>query len=482
MIIFDSYYIRFCRIYELLGYNMSMNNRQLMVVAIVLLVAIAFVWGYFSLAPEVVAFSPQDNGGYLSRNTAIEITFSHSMDAESVKAHLSIYPGVAGNFTWEEKTLRFTPMTPWKPGTEVSVQLEQGAKSSLGLGTRQGIAWTFTVSPTLLAYLWPSQGEADIYAFDIQSGERTQMTDINSVLSFDVDTAGQTIYFSASNRQGGSDLFALDRFENFVTQVYSCEKDLCTDLDLSPDGTMLAFLRKDAEIWLLQMEEDESERVSQAGHQTRLPQWSPDGRLSYFDADELAFIILDVDTGNQVTFENQSGETGDWSPDGTDFVVPEVFDEETDILRGPTGEASNREVNEDELEPVRVLASHLITYDTDTGKTTDLTRISHVEDMSPTFSPDGRRLVFARRYLDEQRWTPGRQAWLMMVEGGDTHALTHAEDYKYIDFAWHPDGDQIAAVRFNTTFPLEPLELWLIKLDGEAVILVVGGYAPQWIP
>jgi Tol biopolymer transport system component len=121
-------------------------------------------------------------------------------------------------------------------------------------------------------------------------------------------------------------------------------------------------------------------------------------------------------------------------------------------------------------------------YDTDNGKTTDLTRVSHVEDLSPTFAPDGRRLVFARRYLDEQRWTPGRQAWLMQVEGGDTHALTHAEDYKYIDFAWHPEEDQIAAVRFNTTFPLDPLELWLIRLDGQAVKLVVGGYAPQWIP
>jgi dipeptidyl aminopeptidase/acylaminoacyl peptidase len=460
-----------------------MNNRRVLAVAIILVVAIAVVWIYFLLTPEVVAFSPQDTDGYNPRSTDIEITFSQSMEAESVKARLSIYPGVAGNFTWEEeKTLRFTPVSPWKPGTEVSVQLARGAKSSLGLGIRQDSAWTFTVAPTLLAYLWPSHSEAEVYALELLSGETTQLTETNGVFSFDVDAAGQTIYFSASNQQGGSDLFVLDRFEGDATEVYSCEKDLCTDLDLSPDGAMLAFLRKDAEVWLLRMEEDQDVRVSQAGHQARLPQWSPDGQLSYYDADALAFIVQDVDTGKKLTFENQTGETGDWSPDGTVFIAPEMFDEETDILRGPTGEASNREVDETELEPVRVLASHLTAYDTDTEEITDLTRVSYVEDLSPTFSPDGRRLVFARRYLDEKRWTPGRQAWLMQVDGGDTHALTHAEDYKYIDFAWHPEGDQIAAVRFNTTFPLDPLELWLIELDGQAFRLVVGGYAPQWIP
>jgi Tol biopolymer transport system component len=459
-----------------------MNNRPLLVVAIVLLVAIAAVWGYFSLTPEVVAFSPLDTPGYLPRSVDIEITFSHPMNPESVKAHLSIYPGVAGNFTWEKKTLRFTPVSPWKPGTNVSVQLVRGAKSSLGLNTREDNVWTFTVVPTLLAYLWPSQGEADIYALETSSGETIRLTDTDGVSSFDVDTAGQRIYFSATNREGGNDLFALNRFEGDVTQVYSCEKDICTDLDLSPDGTMLAFLRKDAEIWLLQMEEDEATRVSRAGHQTRLPQWSPDGHLSYYDSDDLAFFILDVETGKQVNFENQSGETGDWSPDGTVFVAPEMVDEETDILRGPTGEASNREVDESELEPVRVLSSHLTAYDTNSGEITDLTQASFVEDLSPTFSPDGRRLIFARRYLDEKRWTLGRQAWLMQVEGGDTHALTRAEDYKYIDFAWHPEGDQIAAVRYNTTELLDPVELWLIGLDGQAARLVIGGYAPQWIP
>jgi Tol biopolymer transport system component len=134
------------------------------------------------------------------------------------------------------------------------------------------------------------------------------------------------------------------------------------------------------------------------------------------------------------------------------------------------------------LEPVRLLVSHLTSYNADTGEVTSLTKEDYTEDFTPAFSPDGSRLVFARRYLDEERWTPGRQAWLLNVSGGDAHVLTHAPDYKYIAFAWHPDGDQIAAVRFNTTTLLDPPELWLLHLDGSGYRLVVGGYAPQWIP
>ena len=49
-----------------------------------------------------------------------------------------------------------------------------------------------------------------------------------------------------------------------------------------------------------------------------------------------------------------------------------------------------------------------------------------VEDVSPVFSPDGKWIAFARRYLDPLRWTPGRQVWLMRADG--TEAVQgHAE-------------------------------------------------------
>jgi dipeptidyl aminopeptidase/acylaminoacyl peptidase len=459
-----------------------MDTRLVWALAVVLLFAIAGVMAYNTMAPEVVAFSPPDTLEYYPRSTEIEITFSRSMDPDSVLSRLSILPAVAGNFTWEGETLHFTPSLPWEAGAEVTVQLGHGAKSTLGIGIRQDIAWSFTVAPTLLAYLWPAESEADVYLLEPLSGTATRITHTGTVLSYDVGVDGRLIYYSAMNQEGGSDFFTIDRFSGDTEVIFSCETDLCTDLDLSPDGSALAFLRKDSEIWLYHLEEETAERKSSRAHETRLPKWSPDGRLSYYDANELAFIILDVDTGEQITLENNTGETGAWSPGGTLFVAPEAFIKESDMLRGPSGEISNQEVDEETLEPVRLLVSHLTSYNADTGEVTSLTKEDYTEDFTPAFSPDGSRLVFARRYLDEERWTPGRQAWLLNVSGGDAHVLTHAPDYKYIAFAWHPDGDQIAAVRFNTTTLLDPPELWLLHLDGSGYRLVVGGYAPQWIP
>ena len=51
------------------------------------------------------------------------------------------------------------------------------------------------------------------------------------------------------------------------------------------------------------------------------------------------------------------------------------------------------------------------------------------------------------------------------------------------DFAWSLDGEQLAFVRFDVGAPTNPPELWLVNADGsEPLELVVGGYAPQWVP
>ena len=87
-----------------------------------------------------------------------------------------------------------------------------------------------------------------------------------------------------------------------------------------------------------------------------------------------------------------------------------------------------------------------------------------------------RLLAFTRRYLDEDRWTPGRQVWLMSLTGGGTspcrsNRLTEAGEHLYTGLTWHPDGSQLAAVRFNVTLKTDPPEIWLVGLDGKAIRL-----------
>jgi Tol biopolymer transport system component len=130
-----------------------------------------------------------------------------------------------------------------------------------------------------------------------------------------------------------------------------------------------------------------------------------------------------------------------------------------------------------------ISASHLIHFDSETAESRDLSRGPFVEDTSPSFSPDGSHLAFARRYLDANRWTPGRQAWVMRADGSEAIALTNAPSYSHSAFAWSPDGRQIAYLRFNQETLTDPLELWTVESDGSnPTQLVIGGFAPQWIP
>jgi Tol biopolymer transport system component len=126
-------------------------------------------------------------------------------------------------------------------------------------------------------------------------------------------------------------------------------------------------------------------------------------------------------------------------------------------------------------------------YQLGSGQVRTLTDTPLVEDFSPAFSPNGVTLAFTRRFLDDERWTPGRQIWLMTMPaaGSDPSQikpLTISPDYLYTALAWHPEGTKLAAVRFNVTLLTEPPEIWLLDLGGGAVRLVIGGFSPQWIP
>jgi Tol biopolymer transport system component len=463
-----------------------MNWKRLFLVLLGV-IAVVTVILFFVLRPQVVSTSPGNVEGGVSRFASVEITFSREMRTESVEELLVVSPEVTGEYIWENNTLRFTPNEGWPAGAEIEVSLEQGARSRSGLPLDEGINWTFNVSPVLLAYLWPAGGNADLYLLDLDNGETGQLTETGGVLSFAVSPSGTQIYYFASNSQGGSDLYQVDRFSRETNRVLTCQRAFCSGAAISPDGAWLAYQRNDSAVWLLALEAGgEAEQLSTAIQTAGFPVWTDDGLLSYYDAEAQEFVVYQIGAGEVESWQNQSGELGTWSPGGNEFVAPEFFEVETDTLRGPSGESAFDIVPESELDPVVVASSHLQMYQLDSGRVTDLTEDNLAEDYSPVFSPDGTLLVFTRRYLDEERWTPGRQVWLMpaaAVSGtSQRRQLTDAPDYEYSALNWHPDGERIAAVRFNVTLLIQPAEIWLLDLEGEATRLVIGGYSPQWVP
>lgn len=444
--------------------------------AAVILLTLGGVWADSELRPRVAAIWPEEGASGVPARARIEMTFSTVMREETVEERLRIEPVVAGELAWEGNTLRFTPAEAWPSGGQVVVRLAEGARSRLGLAMAGEGRWTFEVGESELAYLWPAGGGADIYAIEPNSGKQRQLTSVGGVLDFDVAPDGLTLYYSAENPRGGSDLYALGRLSGESSPLLGCEAVTCRGVQISADGAKLAYERVDfergeAEIWVVDLGSEAATQASEEGHETRLPRWSPQGLLSYYDATAGGYVVADLENGASWLVDNATGEAGDWAADGRTWVAPELL--QVGVAAGE-GEAE---------ETLVLYASHLMAYEYAAGSARDLTSDRTAEDLTPSFSPDGARLAVGRKYIDEGRWTPGRQLWVMRADGREGRQITQAVNYAYQSFAWHPEGEEIACVRFNQTALTQPPELWLLTADGrEAVRLVIGGYAPAWMP
>ncbi|MBI3158330.1 MAG: PD40 domain-containing protein [Chloroflexi bacterium] len=470
-----------------------MRNRRWLLLALPLLLAVALAAGYARLAPRLAAFAPEAGAADLAPQTAVALEFSQPMEPGSVEERFSASPEVSGELEWtDERRLTFTPASPWPRGTQVTIRLAAGARSTLGLRLGDGYSWQFTIRRVQLAYLWPADGPAQVYALDMESGNVRQLTAGSAVLDFDAAADGEHIYYAARNGRGGADLYVVQRATESSAMLLDCGADLCAGVQVSPDGGWLAYTRlldrgglssEALEVWLLDLNSGETQRISPEDGRARLPQWSPLGGLLYYDADDLAYQLMGTDGAALARFPNGTGEQGAWSPEGEFFVAPELFVQLTETLQGPIGELANQPDDPENEDRVQVLTSHLLRYPADGGAYRDLTLADVLEDTAPAWSPDGLWLAFARRYLDEDRFTTGRQVWLMRPDGSELRALTNSPENRHAALVWHPEGTWLAAVRFNAAALTLPPEIVLIQPGtGEVLQLVSNAYSPQWLP
>lgn len=463
-----------------------MNRRRLFVLlAILFLLILAGVGiGLLVNSPRLLSMIPAANDRNVPLDAAIELDFSKPVDAKSVE--LDIQPAVPGSISDSAKQVIFTPDQDWPSGAVITVTLHAGARSKNfpGIPLLQSSTWSFRTRQVLLAYLWPANGLADLYALNRLSGKVYRLTVDAAVRDYAVSQDRKWIYYTADKLEGGSlilrlNFAALDEQPDQalpVETVLDCSDATCAGPAPSPDGRYLAYERAplaaygdtaQISVWLLDLQTSETRPAANPEEFTRYPAWSSQGKLAVYNRSRQAYQVFASGEPSSTSIElpHQTMEPAVWQPDGMALLAPEVVEEVTGLLDTTT-------------------SGHLLTYGTQPPLTvSDLTGAHDLEDTSPAISPDGSQIAFARRYVDVQRWTVGRQLWVMNADGSAARQLSNEPFFNYYSFAWSPDGRQIAYLRSDQMDLTQPVELWVMGTDGSnPVQLVIGGFAPQWIP
>jgi Tol biopolymer transport system component len=404
------------------------------------------------------------------------------MQPATVNTRLKIEPAIKGSFSWDENSLTFTPDQSWPGGQQISLSLEAGARATSWLAFPMGgQSWSFKTREAAIAYLWPSYGSADIYSLDPVTGEIHQYTQGMGVLDYAISSDGMMFYFSANNSQGGADLYRIDRLEteNLPSNSFQAEELLicgmaqCRNPAVSFDNHYLTYEYLlptpkgglgPAQIWLLSIPDLVALPVGHATHETVQPTWSTIGLLAYYDRTSSGYEVVNPLTQERVQLPNQTGQPGAWSPNGEYYLAPEIS-----YFQSAGGNETG--------------TSHLIRYRIQSNTSEDISGANDVEDVEAAYSPDGESIAFTRKFLDVERWSLGRQIWIMNADGSNPHAITDEADYNHYDLAWSRDGRMLAYVRFNQAKLSDPPELWMVNVDGSNLVqLVIGGYSPLWIP
>lgn len=463
-------------------YNLDVENdsmikrRDIFLIIFIILGGLTVV-GYWLLTPKIVSILPADASINIYSDTPIQITFSTAIKPDGIEKYLKFEPNTTGIYQVIGDTLVFTPTIPWDQDTAVKVTVLPGIHSTMGLALVTGKSWSFTTRHPWLFYLLDDNNHTDLYSID-PAGLDTQKVLLtgDSVLDY-VIGPNHTVYYSTPLENGSTVIRMTDLVNKSTEDIVTCISAICIQPQISPDANLLVYHRQERgsvatsvkpSLWVQKLSDGKpAGDPVPAGimdHVTRDPKWSTSGWLAFYDETSSAFQFYYPPSGARVSFDNGTGEPGSWSADGSIYGAPDI-----NYYTDPTGKTK--------------YYSQIITYNPQTGERKELTRDNRMEDLVPTFSPDGKQIALACRFLNSENFTPGRQIWAMNVDGTNLRPLTNSAVDNHLGFAWSPTGDMLAYLQFNTASLNGIRELWLMNMiTGTTQQILTEAYNLQWLP
>jgi Tol biopolymer transport system component len=450
----------------------------LSIVVLAVVVAIAGVVSVRTL--RIVASSPLDDDLNVPITAPIHLEFSERMDRESVESRFSLAPETPGRFEWQDSSLVFRPAGAFAPTTAYTLTLASGASSARGLVIEEPTVLHFTTRPPALLYLGLAEGKEkarQIHALHLDGLQAVPLTSHPlGVWDYAVHPLGDEVVYSVLRKDGGADLWRMDRDGSNARQLAACPEAACVGPAWSPDGRRLAYERRNiwagepnldpqaARIWLLDLLELKAQPLFDYDVPLHTPRWSPDAqRLALVSPLLPGVEVRDLQSGETQQFGNEWGAPPAWSPAGDRLVAADML-----LI--------------DEAWLVR-----LVRTDLDTGEQWDVSGPDDfVRDTSPAWSPPGGWIAFSRQHLDEERWTPGRQIWLTRPDGSEAYEVVNQPMADLYAATWRPDGGAIAYLATDLSASPQPrpdVSVWVFDLTTRRSERVAdNGVAPEWLP
>ena len=239
----------------------------------------------------------------------------------------------------------------------------------------------------------------------------------------------------------------------------------------------IAFMSKrdgrlNPEIYVMDTDGKNQQRLTNNRHDDWDPSWSPDGKRIIFFSNRDGHVmggiptfeiyVMDADGKNQLRITNDPNDdrSPSWSPDGERIAF--VSNRDGHVIGGiPTFE--------------------IYVMDTDGKNQQRLTNNPH-GDWNPSWSPDGERIAFSSRrdghFIGDFGIT--EEIYVMDADGGNQQRLTEGRQNDLLP-SWSPDGERIAFAS-DEKGNFENFEIYVMDADGGNQQRLTNNPAYDWNP